>query len=451
MAYRGLAKKLIEKRKVTEGDLLLLHTRKGDYEGILMPRTELGDEGYLVLKLSNGYNVGIEISGSEKIEKLESRKIADFKKKEIKPDPSKPTTSIIHTGGTIASRVDYRTGGVVSAFTPEELFELFPSLADLTNINAHLVSNMFSEDVEPEHWRMMARQAYKEMKKGTDGVIITHGTDTLHTSSAAVSFMLPKPAVPVLFVGSQRSSDRGSSDAEMNLMCAANFAVKSDFAGVAICMHARMGDAYCYVHEGTKTRKMHASRRDTFRSINQRPWAKCWPDGRYEYIRPDYSKKDKGRKPVLKDKMEEKVGLVKVYPGFDPSLISFFTKNNYKGLVIEGTGLGHAPTNVLDEFSKMHGETLQNIRDFVDSGGTAVMTTQCLFGRINMNVYSTGRDLLAAGVIPGEDMLPEVANIKLKWVLGQTKKKGEIRKMMLTNIAGEITPRTDPFTYDIGQ
>ncbi|PIT85398.1 Glu-tRNA(Gln) amidotransferase GatDE subunit D [Candidatus Micrarchaeota archaeon CG10_big_fil_rev_8_21_14_0_10_59_7] len=443
MAYTGVAAALLKKFGAKEGDRVSLKARDGGFEGILMPRSEIGDGNHLVLKLANGYNVGVYVDGKEKLEVSRGRVMRAEKTPAVSAQlkKGKPLLSIIHTGGTIASKVDYRTGGVVPALKAAELLELFPEL-DRANLRATVVSNMLSENIEPEHCAMMAKGIAKEIGEGAQGVVVTHGTDTIAVSSAMVSFMVQNLPIPVVFVGSQRSSDRGSSDADMNLMCASNFALNADFAGVGLCMHGTMSDDYCLVHEGTKARKLHTSRRDAFRSVNQKPWAKVWRDGKIEFIRGDRLGRGASRKPLLCEKFEKKVALLKSYSGFDPELIGYFADKKYRGLVLEGTGLGHIPINDLDEATHGHKETFRNLKRFIDSGGIAVMTSQCLYGRVDMDVYSAGRDLLKIGVLPGEDMLPETALVKLKWVLGQTRDAEKAKAMMLTNIAGEITERT---------
>lgn len=450
MAYHGVSKRLLQKAGAEVGDEIVIERKGGAaHKGILMPRTELGDERYIIIKIESGYNLGVRIDAGDTVKMAGTKKksVGAYKKRVASFDKSKPTMSILHTGGTIASRIDYRTGGVFSAFTPDELLELFPELEKVTNLRAKMISNMFSEDIEMDHIAMVAENIKKEIDDGVNGIVITHGTDTMHISSAALSFMAQNLPIPIIFVGSQRSSDRGSSDAQMNLMCASQFAVKADFAGVGLCMHASMSDDDCFVHEGTKAKKVHTSRRDTFRSINQVPWARVWPDGRINFIRDDYARRDPKREPVIRPKFEKKVALIKSYSGFHPELISFLTEKKFKGVVLEGTGLGHVPTNVLDNYTKHHAETLKNLREYNESGGVAVMASACMYGRINMNVYSTGRDILAAGVVPGADMMSEVALVKLKWVLGQTRDQDEAKKMMLTNIAGEITERTTADVY----
>ncbi len=443
MSYRGISKTLLESNGVDVGSNVILNTRNGAYQGVIMPRTELGDENHIVMKLVNGYNVGIRIFGDETIENLKiTREVGTYKKKEAVFDSNKPTFSILHTGGTIASRVDYNTGGVVPVFTPEEILELFPELEEIGNFRATLVSNMFSEDIEYEHVVNLGRGIDEELRNGTRGVVITHGTDTMHISSAALSFVAQDLPFPAIFVGSQRSSDRGSSDAKMNLKCAARFAVNADFGGVGLCMHETMDDKTCFIHEGTKVKKMHASRRDSFRSLNQIPIARAWPDGKFKFLRDDYNRRDENRVPKFYYNFEKKVALLKTYPGFHPEIIKFLHEKGYRGIVFEGTGLGHIPSNVLDEHTESHGEIFKAIGEFIEDGGTVVMTSASLYGRVNMNVYSTGRYLQSIGVIPGSDMLSEVATVKLKWVLGQTDDQKAAREMMEKSYAGEISERT---------
>lgn len=436
-------KGLIDRYGADVGSSIILKSNKGDYEGILMPRTELGDDVHIVMKLVNGYNVGIRIDGSESIEVLQEKKdVGAYKSKMPGIKEDKPTFSILHTGGTIASRVDYNTGGVVPCFTPEEILELFPELEEVGNFRAHLVSNMFSEDIEYEHVVNLGKGIEEELERGTKGVVITHGTDTMHISSAALSFIAQNLPIPAIFVGSQRSSDRGSSDAKMNLMSAANFATYADFAGVGLCMHESMADEACLIHQGTKVKKMHTSRRDSFRSVNQLPFARVYPDGRAEYLRDDYMRRDENREPKFCYNFEEKVALVKSYPGFQPDILHYLMEKGYRGIVLEGTGLGHVPANHLDEFTLHHRGILNALAEFNESGGVAVMCSASLFGRINMNVYSTGRYLQAIGVIPGGDMMSEVATVKLKWALGQAADRDEAKELMLRDIAGEISERT---------
>jgi glutamyl-tRNA(Gln) amidotransferase subunit D len=414
------------------GDVVRVFERDGTvYEGIVMPPYELSSGETLTIKLDNGYNIGIlidEIERVEIVERIEPEKRPAFA--EVLPKrKGLPNVTILGTGGTIASRIDYKTGAVHAAFTAEELAKAVPEIFDIANITPKLLFNIMSEDMKPEYWKKIARETAKALNSGEDGVVIAHGTDTMGYTAAALSFMLRNLTKPVVLVGSQRSSDRPSSDSAMNLTCAVRMAT-SDVAEVMVVMHGETSDTYCLAHRGTKVRKMHTSRRDAFRSINDVPIARIWPKDKVELLRGDYRKKTEGEVKV-DDKFEEKVAILKIYPGVTGELLEFLVDRGYRGIVIEGTGLGHAPNDMIPAIERA-----------VESGVAVCITSQCLYGRVNLNVYSTGRRLLKAGVIPCEDMLPETAYVKLGWVLGHTDDLEEVKKMMLTNYAGEITPYT---------
>ena len=388
---------------------VILRRNKKEIEGILMPRAKLFSDDMLVLKLSNGYNIGIEkksIAEIRLIEKYKER--GGNEEEEIKIKQSLPTISILHTGGTIASKVDYRTGAVVAKFSPEEIIKMFPELTEIANIQSRLVFQMFSEDIEPEHWGILAKEISEEIKKGINGILITHGTDTLSYTSSALSFMLRDLPVPVILVGSQRSSDRGSSDAYLNIISAARFIANTDFAGVAVCMHATSSDICCYIHHGTNVRKMHSSSRDAFKSVNTIPIAKVFVDGNIEFLVEEYGKRDK-KSLILMNNFDRKIGGVKIRPGISYNELNFFEKRGYRGLVLEGTGLGHAPVNVLDKYTRHHKKILSTLKR-MSKTILVVMTTQCIYGDVNMNVYSTGRDILYDVIIPA-NMIPETAYV----------------------------------------
>ncbi|WP_297512486.1 Glu-tRNA(Gln) amidotransferase subunit GatD, partial [Thermococcus sp.] len=345
-----------------------------------------------------------------------------------------PNVRILGTGGTIASRIDYKTGAVHPAFTAEELAKAVPEIFEMANVTPELIMNILSEDMKPAYWAKIAEEVAKALNSGEDGVVIAHGTDTMAYTASALSFMLRNLTKPVVLVGAQRSSDRPSSDAAMNLTCAVKMAT-SDVAEVMVVMHGETSDTYCLAHRGTKVRKMHTSRRDAFRSINDVPIAKIWPKGEIEFLRNDYRRKSEGE--VIADtKMEEKVAILKIYPGISGEILDFLVDRGYKGVVIEGTGLGHVPQDFIPHVERA-----------VQEGVAVCVTSQCLYGRVNLNVYSNGRKLLKAGAIPCEDMLPETAYVKLMWVLGHANDLDEVRKMMLTNYAGEITPYTRYDTF----
>lgn len=431
-----------------ECDVVEIKTKEDSYKGIVMPGS---NDEKIILKLSSGYNVGIlrknivELKVSKKFRGSEEKcevLIEDRKPvKKIETKKHLPVISILHTGGTIASFVDYNTGAVVARFTPEELISKFPELSEVANIRSKLIRNMFSEDMRFSHYNLMAKEIEKEIKNGADGIIITHGTDTMHYTSAALAFILEDLPVPVILVGSQRSSDRGSSDAALNLICAAQFIVKSDFADVALCMHEGSSDETCVILPACKTRKLHTSSRDAFKVVNGKATALVDKHGKLEFINPNYRRKDKNRKLRLKLFKENiKVGLIKVHTNMYAK--EFETYKSFDGLVIEGTGLGHMPVNKIDEFTKEHSKIFDVVKGLAKKI-PVVMTSQTLFGRLQMNVYSTGRDLVEAGVLGNyTDMTPETAFIKLAWLLSNFNKE-KVRELISENLRGEISKRSE--------
>ncbi len=418
------------------GDRVKVITNDDVREGILMPH----EADSVVIKLDNGYNIGIERKKVKEIKVVEKARLKEEKAKiELKKDGKKPTIAILHTGGTIASKVDYRTGAVYSSFSPEDLLGLFPELSAIANVRSQLVAKMWSDDLRFKHFEIIAKAVQKEIDKGVDGILIGIGTDNLAVASAALAFIVEQTPIPILLVGAQRSSDRGSSDSAMNLICAAEFIANTDFAGVAICMHESTSDNSCAIFPATKTRKLHSSRRDAFKAVNDTIIARVYYETReINFIKEKYAKKDKKRKLMIKPKMEEKVGLLKIHINMLPEQFEFF--KGYRGLIIEGTGLGHTPGQVPNEWCKIHEKIYPAIKKVIDSGCVAVMTTQCLFGRVQMHVYDKGVDLEKLGIIPGQDMLPETAFVKLAWLLGNYK-KNEVKGLISKNLRGEINER----------
>ncbi|UCE29718.1 MAG: Glu-tRNA(Gln) amidotransferase subunit GatD, partial [Candidatus Bathyarchaeota archaeon] len=340
------------------------------------------------------------------------------------------TVAIVSTGGTIASRVDYRTGGVRPALTANDLYSVVPELSEIAQVNAEILFSLFSENITPKHWTKIAEAVAKHIENGVAGVVVAHGTDTMGYTAAALSFALHNLPVPVIIVGSQRSADRPSSDAALNLIGAVRASANAPFAEVVVAMHETVSDETVFFHRGTKVRKCHTSRRDTFKSINTSPIARLRNE-RFEMLIEDYHKRDSSQRIVLKPSFNEKVALIKSHPGLDSSVIEWYVKKGFKGVVLEGTGLGHVSKNCFPA-----------IRNAVENDIIIAMTSQCIWGRLGMNVYNQGRDLLAIGVVQLEDMLPETALVKLMWALGQTKHIRKARKLLTTNISNEISPRT---------
>jgi len=336
---------------------------------------------------------------------------------------------VLGTGGTIASYVDYRTGAVHPALSAGDLVATVPEIADVCDVRAEVLFSIFSENMNVEHWQRIAEAAAARINDGAEGCIIPHGTDTMGYTSAALSFMLDNLARPVVLVGAQRSSDRPSSDAYTNLLSAARFIVDTDAAEVVVLMHETASDTTAAVHRGTKVRKLHTSRRDAFQSINASPIARVDFEGGIEFLQP-YRKRSQG-KVVARTEMESNVALLYLYPGMSPTMFEKVL-NESRGVVFAGTGLGHVSSDMV-----------KAIGNAVKNGTTVVMTSQCLNGRVNLNVYDNGRDLVTAGAIPGGDMLPETAYIKLMWALGQESDEGRIREMMTTDLRGELTERRE--------
>lgn len=426
MVYEGHLKDFLTSSNITVGDIIKITKPDVQYSGMLLEKPDYSNDETIIIKMKSGYNVGVNIKDS-KIEK-----IADGEKPEIRLDAvdkqlsdDKDNITILSTGGTVASVIDYKTGAVHPAFTADDLLRATPELVDYANISAKAIFNILSENMTPKFWMQTAEEVYNEINSGANGVVIAHGTDTMHYTASALSFMIDTP-VPVVLTGAQRSSDRPSSDAFMNLTSSIS-AAKSDIAEVTICMHATEDDTYCTLHRGNRARKMHTSRRDTFQSINIDPIANI-ENNKVTIRDPKITYKKRNEDTLeLNNQLAQKVGLIKMYPGITDELLNMYIDKGYDGIVLEGTGLGHCPDNIFSTIQRADDEDIP-----------VVITSQCIYGRTNLNVYSSGRRLLQENVIPVADMTPECAYTKLLWTAGQTDNIDEIRKIMQTNLKGEM-------------
>ena len=428
--YKGAALSILKKFKVPVWSKTEIKTTRGNFKGIILPRSENDDDQHLVLKLATGYNIGVAVGTIEKIKKTGFKK-ANYKipEKEFPFSEDKLNVKLFGTGGTIASRLDYRTGAVIPAFSPGELYGAVPELADICNLTTEKLFAVFSENMGPEQYKTLAIAIGKEIENGIDGIVIGHGTDTMHHTASALAFMIQNSPVPIVMVGSQRSSDRPSSDAALNLIHATTAAAKSDIAEVMVCMFGPTSDEYALLHRGTRVRKMHSSYRSTFRTIGDIPLAMIEKD-KIKPLVNNYNKRRKDRNVNIYPYFEEKVALVYYYPNMLPDIIDSLVDNGYKGIVIAGTGLGHVNKPVYPSIERA-----------TKAGVAIYMTVQTLWGYVHMLVYDTGRDLISRGIIPTENMLPEVAYIKLGWALGQTNDLDRVKDIMLTPINSEITER----------
>jgi glutamyl-tRNA(Gln) amidotransferase subunit D len=438
--YKGAALSTLENFNALVWSDVEIITNEGKYKGIILPRSETADHDHVVIKLAVGYNIGIAASKITGI-KIEGRKEAHYKipEKEFPVDPKKPRVKLLGTGGTIASRLDYRTGAVIPAFSPGELYGSVPELADYCNLETEKLYGVFSENMGPEQWIGTAQAIGKEIEKGVEGIVIGHGTDTMHHTAAILSFMVQNSPVPIVMVGSQRSSDRPSSDAALNLMHSVKTAAQSDIAEVMVCMFGPTSDNYGLLHRGTRVRKMHSSYRSTFRTIGDIPIAQVSRE-KITPLRNDYKRRRRDRDVIINTAFDDRVSIVYYYPNMKPDIIDSLIDNGYKGIVIAGTGLGHVNKPLYPALKRAF-----------DKGISVYMTVQTLWGYVQMYVYDTGRDMMEIGVIPGANMLPEVAYMKLCWALGQTTDREEVKKIMMTPIAGEITEREPSNGYLIYQ
>ncbi|HSQ49154.1 MAG TPA: Glu-tRNA(Gln) amidotransferase subunit GatD [Candidatus Deferrimicrobiaceae bacterium] len=429
--YGGEALRLLKAADCSVGDIIKVTSKNKSYEGILIPR--FGEGTAIIVKMKSGYNLGINATEDVKVERLGKGAKPTFASPPIpKQNPNLPHVVIMSTGGTIASRVDYRTGAVRSAISASDLYGVVPELSDIAKVDTEIVFSIYSENLNQQHWTQLAKTVAERIEQGVDGVVIGHGTDTMGYTAAALSFALQNLPVPVLLVGAQRSSDRPSSDAATNLIGAVKAAGEAPFAEVGLVMHETISDTAIAVHRGTKVRKCHTSRRDTFKSINAFPIAKI-QNLQVTMQTDQFQRRDPKKKLVLKPNFSDKVALVKFYPGLDPAVIDFYVENGIKGILLEGSGLGHVSKYCFEA-----------IKRATAKGVVVALASQCIWGRVDMNVYDTGRDLLSFGVVPLEDMFPETALVKLMWTLGQTDDPKEAIKLLTTNIAGEFSSRTLP-------
>ncbi|GJQ62700.1 MAG: glutamyl-tRNA(Gln) amidotransferase subunit D [Melioribacteraceae bacterium] len=438
--YRGAALSVLKNFKAPVWSDVDLITPKGTYSGIILPRSEKADDLHIVLKMPIGYNIGILAEAVTDI-KVKGQKEAIYKipEKAFPVDPNKPNIKLLGTGGTIASRLDYRTGAVIPAFSPGELYGSVPELADYCNLDTEKLYGVFSENMGPEQWIGTAKAIGREIDKGVQGIVIGHGTDVMHHTAAVLSFMVQDSPIPIVMVGSQRSSDRPSSDAALNLIHAVKTAAESDIAETMVCMFGPTSDEYGLLHRGTRVRKMHSSYRSTFRTIGDIPLAKV-DRNEITPFSDNYKKRRKDRNVTINPVFEEKVSMVYYYPNMQPDIIDSLIDNGYKGIVIAGTGLGHVNKPVYPALKRAQ-----------EKGVAVYMTVQTLWGYVQMYVYDTGRDMMELGVVPLANMLPEVAYVKLGWALGQTHDLDKVKEIMLTPIAGEITEREPSNGYLIFQ
>jgi len=428
--YKGKALDVLMKFNVRVWGQTEMETTRGTFTGTVLPRSINDDAEHIVIKVITGYNIGVDVNT------IISMKETGYKKanyaipeKQFPYTEGLPHVKLFGTGGTIASRLDYRTGAVIPAFSPGELYGAVPELADICNLDTEKLFAVFSENMGPTQYIALAHAIQREVENGIKGIVIGHGTDTLHHTGAALTFMCQNLPVPVVLVGSQRSSDRPSSDAALNLMHAMKTAGTGDIAEVLVCMFGPTSDEYGFLHKGTRVRKMHSSYRSTFRTIGDTPVATVTRKGVVP-IKKTYNKRRDDRSMILKPYYSDKVTMLYYYTGMNPDILDAMIDLGYKGIIIVGTGLGH-----------VNKELYPAIVRAKEKGVHIFMTLQTIWGYVQMFVYDTGRDMMSKGIVPLGNMLPEVAFVKLSWVLGQTEDRDEVIRLMLTPVNDEITEK----------
>lgn len=421
--YKGKGLEFLTSNKISIGSQVKIYS-DSIYSGVIMPRYEHSDDHHIVLKLKSGYNIGLEL---DKIKKIEVEAQPAIKKEityNSQQNPKLPKILLLSTGGTIASRIDYRTGAVTPALNAAELNASVPELATIANIDTEVLFSEYSENLLPQHWIKIAEKLDSYSKSEYDGIIVAHGTDTMQYTASALAFSLAGFPKPVALVGSQRSSDRPSSDAALNLIAATIFLTEIQSPGIFVIMHNSSSDDEIACNWATRVRKNHTSRRDAFKTIGGPP---------AYIVKSRNIEKNKmfnvsKREYVPRIKFDEHVLLLKYYPGLDSKIIEYAIDSGYRGIIIEGTGLGHV------------GKTMYASIEKAKKNGLFIgMTSQCIDGMVRMTVYDSGRDLLNLGVIPLGNMIPETALVKTMWALANSKNLDEMTKLMKENIALEFS------------
>jgi glutamyl-tRNA(Gln) amidotransferase subunit D len=406
------------------GDFVKLRLSDREIEGTLL---ESYDPSIILIKLDSGYNIGIpkdHVFDSIVLKSRVSKAVTSFK-----PRTDLPGVALIVTGGTIASKLDPTTGGVYSLTSVKEFAQFYPELFNLVSVTIDVPFMKSSENMTSHDWIALAECVKKHLDDpAIQGIILTHGTDTLHYTSAALSFFLSHVNKPVVLTYSQRSSDRASSDAALNLKCAAQMAL-SDCAEIMLVGHASMNDDFCYAFRGTKVRKLHSSRRDAFKAVNTLPIAKVWPE-KIEFL--SHFKARHSGASELDAVFNDKVALLTFYPGQSADIIDYYRMHGYKGLVISMAGLGHVPAGSAEH------SWVPALKKAIREGIIICGAAQTIYGRLDPLVYSIGRELEKVGVLFLEDMLAETAFVKLGWVLGHRGWKLKVKDKMLENVAGEF-------------
>lgn len=438
-----------------------LRTWAGEIEhsGIITPAVS---PGHISLKLANGYNLShpensiLSLSIISTPNTSPQGKISSPDTDVDNGSSDLPLVRILHTGGTIASKVDYATGAVVASFEPEELIAAVPELADIARIEAIKLGNMWSDDMRPQHWNSLLAASAEAFADGAVGVVVTSGTDTLAITAAALAFGWAGEGgvAPgrIVVTGSQRSSDRGSSDAGENLIAAVYWAANgpSPNGGLGdstvVMLHANSDDGEIAVLPGCSTRKLHSTRRDAFKPINAEVLATVHigREGPTHTLSPVYEEalaSTTPRQNTTPTKYDCKIKIAQMMGGpyLLPDLVTAVAKNGYSALVFHGTGLGHLPVENPNGDAPENELLADTITEVIKGGLNVVMANMCINGPVNMNVYSKGRNQQNMGILGhGGNCSPDTVVIKTHWSLSQGRNLGEDLE---SNLLGENPER----------
>ncbi len=441
--YGGTAASVLERFGTRIGDNVEAVLTVGGYvggperrelvlNGILMGPFGQTAERSIIIKLQNGYNFSMDPECVSSMKVLSRVGTDPQTRPRAELDPSLPLVALIGTGGTIASYVDHRTGAVCPVRSADDLIYLLPEIGSICRLRVTVPMSKLSEDITSSDWMEMACEVVSAFGAGARGVVIAHGTDTLAYTASALSFAIRDLPGPVVLTGSQRSSDRPSSDSFSNLLHSVMLAAGSDLGEVCVLMHASISDGTSAVHRGCRVRKMHTSRRDAFRSVNSEPLGTVDDSG--VRLTAPYRRADPTARPILEGAFSDDVLLLSAQMPLDGPTLRAIGRMK-RALVIAGTGLGHVGSSLASV-----------IKELVSEGRPVVMASSCLNGRVNLRVYSTGRDLLGSGVIESGDMTPETALVKTMWCLGMlgpdASTMDSFRALFMSDRSGEFEERS---------
>ena len=323
----------------------------------------------------------------------------------------------LSTGGTIASSPSAQ--GIVPSYSADELLDAFPLIGKMCWVDAKSIMNIDSTNMQPEDWLTIAKHTYEGLSTH-DGVVIGHGTHTLAYTASALSFMLQDLRKPVILTGSQIALSEEGTDAGRNLLDAFITAC-GNLSGVYVVFN-RM------IIRGTRTSKVKSKSPDAFHSINY-PYIGRVFNNSVEYLYRSSIPTSGGLKLVTR--ICSLVFLLKLIPGTPAELFDALMGIGYKGIIIESYGVGGVPT--------LGRNLVPKIREMLDRRVCVAIATQSLYNGTDLSINATGRTVLELGVIPGHDMTTEALVTKMMWALGQTDDPEEVRRIMLTNYADELT------------